>query len=129
MSSLFFKILFIEKSPILSKKNSVKILAKLDVKDLVVKMAQIMLELMLMKANIQSEGFLTQCCVCKSLFISGLWIPGILGLHGRISHGYCPSCFAKEIQAADDFLDESNIQDEQNTILQKIQGYWTSRKK
>ncbi len=37
-----------------------------------------------------------KCCVCKKVKNDGKWESGLLVLAGtRISHAYCPSCFAK----------------------------------
>lgn len=50
------------------------------------------------------DELFTKCCVCGSLFVAGLWLPGILGISARFSHGYCPACLAEAIKDADTYV-------------------------
>jgi hypothetical protein len=47
---------------------------------------------------------ITQCCACKKVRKGDRWTSAVesLPMDARVSHGYCPECAKKAIQAVED---------------------------
>lgn len=50
----------------------------------------------------------TMCCVCQKTKSQAGWIQGRAEKKGRVSHGYCPDCFHRIMERAQDWLPAGN---------------------
>ena len=50
------------------------------------------------------------CCVCQRIQEGATWsMENALPADERVTHGYCPACFAEAMSALDEFIEQQQV--------------------